>query len=170
MREPSPLRKLVVGIGEFAVTGSRDVVLASYSLGSCIGVSIFDPVAGVGGIAHIMLPSSRLAPDKAAARPGMFMDTALPALLRQAELIQAQRDRLVVCVAGGGRIVDPSGTFNIGQRNCEALREALESQALRVAASELGGPVNRTMYLQLDTGEVRIKISGHPGEIVLCKP
>ena len=52
-------------------------VLVTYSLGSCLGLSLWDPVAHVGGLIHCMLPLSKIDPVKAKTNPYMFTDTGL---------------------------------------------------------------------------------------------
>ena len=91
-----------VGISEMKASDQPDDVITTYSLGSCVGLSLYDPVARVGGLIHCMLPLSRIDPQKAEANPCMFTDTGIPALLRLVLGMGAQRDRLIAKVAGGG--------------------------------------------------------------------
>jgi chemotaxis protein CheD len=171
---PSPTltgfeHKVVVGIAEMAVSNNPNAVLTTYSLGSCLGISIYDPVVRVGGLLHIMLPDSSIDPAKAAAQPGMFADTGVPALFRSAYQLGADKHRVVISLAGGASIMDNSGFFNIGRRNYEAVSQLFQRHGLRVAAEQVGGLViNRTMHVSLATGEVRLKVSGQTQETVLC--
>ena len=57
------MQKKVIGIGAAAI-GKEDDVLISYALGSCVGICLYDPVAKIGGMVHILLPDSKLIPDK----------------------------------------------------------------------------------------------------------
>jgi chemotaxis protein CheD len=163
-------QRLVVGMAEIVVANNPALTLATFSLGSCLGVSIYDPVTRVGGMLHAMLPDSSISPEKAETQPGMFLDTGFPRLVDSARQLRLDRQRAVICVAGGAQIMDAQGYFNIGRRNREALAAILSRANLRVAAEEVGGTVNRTLYLHLSTGEVRIKSSGQAGEIVLWRP
>jgi len=161
--------KVVVGIAELAVSNNPNVVLTTYSLGSCLGLTLYDPVTHAGGLLHIMLPDSTIDPTKAAAKPAMFVDTGVPALFRACYQIGAVKQRLQITVVGGAQIMDEGGYFNIGRRNYEALSNLLRQHALRLAAEQVGGVVNRTVHLSLATGEVRLKVSGQPQEsILLC--
>ena len=47
--------KVIVGISDMKVSSANDDVLITYSLGSCLGVIIYDPVAHVAGLLHSML-------------------------------------------------------------------------------------------------------------------
>lgn len=172
---PSPTlsgfeHRVVVGMAESVVSNNPSVTLATYSLGSCLGISIFDPVTHVGGLVHIMLPDSGIAPDKARSQPGMFVDSGVPKLFKSAYEMRLEKQRAIICVAGGAQIMDDKGFFNIGQRNRAALDALLQQHGLRIAAHETGGMVNRTMYLKLATGEVRLKVSGQATETLLWKP
>jgi chemotaxis protein CheD len=162
--------KVVVGLAEFVVSNNPAVILTTYSLGSCLGVTVYDPVARAGGLLHLMLPDSGIDQEKAAARPGMFVDSGVPALFRACYQLGAVKQRMVICVAGGAQIMDDNGYFNIGKRNYEALCALLSQHALRISAEQVGGTVNRTMFLSLDTGEVRLKVSGQTREVsMLCR-
>ena len=70
--------RVVVGIAEMKVSSDPEDILVTHALGSCVGIVLHDPVAGVGGILHYMLPLSSLDPVKAAKNPFMFGDTGIP--------------------------------------------------------------------------------------------
>lgn len=172
---PSPsltgfTQNVVVGIADLAVSNNPTVVLATYSLGSCIGVTIFDPVAHVGGLVHVMLPDSSIDTAKAAAQPAMFMDTGIPALFRASYGLRAEKHRVQICVAGGAQVMDQSGFFSIGKRNYDSLKNLLTQHGLKIQAEQVGGLVSRTMYLDLATGKVRLKVGGQSQEVTLWQP
>lgn len=162
-------QKVIVGIADLAVSNNTTVTLATYSLGSCIGVTIYDPVARVGGLVHVMLPDSKIDADKAARQPAMFMDSGVPALFRAAYQLKAEKYRVQICVAGGAQVMDSSGFFSIGKRNYEVLKNILNQHGLRIHAEQVGGMVSRSMYLDLATGNVRLKVSGQTKEVELCR-
>ena len=62
--KPAVDGKIVVGVADLAVTDDPTTSLITYALGSCIGVTIYDPAARVGGMLHFMLPSSKVNPEK----------------------------------------------------------------------------------------------------------
>jgi chemotaxis protein CheD len=162
-------RKLVVGVGGLAVSNNLGAVLMTYSLGSCLGITIYDPVARAGGLLHAMLPDSSINSVKAAEQPGMFVDTGLAALFRAAYQLHAEKRRVRICVAGGAQFMDKTGFFNIGQRNYTALTNLLREHCLTIISEEVGGLVSRTIQLNVGTGEVRLKTSGQTAETILCK-
>lgn len=160
--------RVVIGLAELAVSNNPSAVLTTYSLGSCLGVAIYDPVVKVGGLMHAMLPDASIDPVKAKAFPGMFVDTGLPELLRGAYRMRADPRRLRIYAVGGAQIMDDNNVFNIGGRNTAALIEFLRRENLQLQAKELGGHANRTMYLSVGSGILKLKVSGLVNEIVLC--
>ncbi|MGD1083922.1 MAG: chemotaxis protein CheD [Verrucomicrobiota bacterium] len=160
-------KRLVVGVGALEVSNNPGAILTTYSLGSCLGVTIYDPLARAGGLLHTMLPDSTINAAKAAERPAMFMDTGLAALFRAAYELGAEKHRVHICVAGGSQFMDDSGLFNIGQRNYKMFTDILRQHGLVIAARAVGGYVSRTMQLQIGTGEVRLKTSGQHSETIL---
>ncbi|MFY9942315.1 MAG: chemotaxis protein CheD [Desulfobacterales bacterium] len=155
---------IIVGVSDMKVSGASDAVVVTYSLGSCIGVSIYDPVVKVGGILHYMLPDSSLDKIKAQKNPFMFADTGIPTFFKETYKLGARRQRMKIIVAGGAQILDQKGFFNIGKRNHMALRKLFWKNNVMIDHEDVGGNVNRTVRLNIQTGETFIKISGR-GEI-----
>ncbi|MCX7934232.1 MAG: chemotaxis protein CheD [Planctomycetota bacterium] len=147
----------VVDISEVAFCDDPAATLVTYSLGSCLGVAIYDPRRGVGGMAHCMLPLSKLDPAKAAACPGMFVDTGVTALLEAMFAAGCQRRDLVVKIAGCASLLDENGLFRIGERNHTVLRKILWKNDLLLAAEDVGGVAARTLYLRLADGAVWVR-------------
>ena len=151
-----------------AVSNNPSAILTTYSLGSCIGVAVYDPVVRVGGLLHAMLPDSTIDPAKAQANPGKFVDTGMPALLRAACHMRADARRLRYYLVGGASIMDDQNLFNIGTRNVTAFMEFLRRQNGCLVAQQVGGQVNRTMFLAVETGRVTLKVSGMATETTLA--
>jgi chemotaxis protein CheD len=162
-------RKLIVGVGGLAVSNNQSVILTTYSLGSCVGVTVYDPVSHAGGMLHAMLPNSSINAAKAAEQPAMFVDTGLGALFRATCALRAEKHRMQICVAGGAQFMDKSGVFNIGQRNYICLAQLLGQHGLTIDAKDVGGLVSRTLHLHMGTGEVRLKCSGQTEETILFR-
>ncbi len=154
------MTNLVVGMADCQVSKSPDQVLITYALGSCIAVAIHDPVAGVGGMLHYMLPESAISPVKAGENPYMFADTGIPLLFRRAYTCGAEKRRLVVRVAGGAQVMDREGVFNIGKRNYLALRKILWKAGVLVQGEDVGGNMSRTVRLEVGSGRFWLRGSG----------
>lgn len=154
-----------VGIAEMHVSRDPDEVLATYALGSCVGLSLYDSQARVGGLIHCMLPLSRIDPAKAERNPLMYVDTGVPALLQALFDLGAQRKTLAAKVAGGSKIMDANGVFNIGERNYTVLRKVLWKNDILISGEEVGGSVPRTMYLYMASGKTILKAAGEEKEL-----
>ena len=156
-----PRKALVVGVADMVVSNDPSAELVTYSLGSCLGIAIYDPVKKVGGLLHIMLPESRIDSAKAASAPFMFVDTGVPRLFHSVYNLGAERQRLVVKVAGGAQLLDEKGIFNIGERNFRSLTALMAQNGLAIHAQDVGGMISRTMRLDLTNGAVTIKPPGN---------
>ena len=154
-----------VDISDMAVSTTLEEVLVTYSLGSCLGLTLYDPVAQVGGMLHCMLPLSKIDKKKAQANPCMFTDTGVQALLQAVFDKGAKRERLIAKVAGGSRLLDEKRMFRIGERNYTVLRKILWKNDILIAAEDIGGTKPRTMYLFIDTGRALVKSRGKEAEL-----
>jgi chemotaxis protein CheD len=152
--------KLIVGVSDMKTSKDPAATLVTYSLGSCIGIAIYDPVVKAGGLLHYMLPESNLDGTKAKNNPFMFADTGIPALFKEAYRLGAKKQRMKVVVVGGAQILDQKGFFNIGKRNHMAVRKIFWKNQVMIDHEDIGGTVNRTIRLDIDTGDVHIKVSG----------
>ena len=150
-------RIIIVEIAGMAVSDDPSCELVTYSLGSCLGVAIYDPVIRVGGMVHCMLPLSLLDPGKAAEKPCMFVDTGVLRLLKQLFDRGLKRSRAIVKIAGCSRVFEKGGVFRIGERNCAVLRKVLWKNDLLISAEDIGGDVSRTLRLEIGSGRFLLK-------------
>lgn len=152
--EPERIR---VGIAEYAVT-TDDAVLSTSGLGSCVGVGLYDPRAGVAGLAHVMLPS---ADGVDVANVGKYADTGIEALVRVMEDEGATPGQTVAKIAGGSSMMDESSIGEeIGRRNVEAVRSALGRTEIRIVEEDVGGSRGRSLELDATTGDLLIRTAG----------
>ncbi len=141
-------------------------IIVTHALGSCLGVSVHDPVAEIGGLLHVMMPVSSVNPDKAKLNPYMFVDTGLPALFKSLYALGAQKSRLIVKVAGGANLQNgQTDRFAIGKRNYISLKKVFWKNGIMVHAEDVGGAKARTMYLHIDTGRVRLSTAGQEHDL-----
>lgn len=150
----------VVGIAELQVSADPSETLVAYSLGSCMGIAIYDPEVRVGGMLHFILPDSSMDPQKASAKPAMFADTGIPRLFKEAHALGLRKWRARVVVAGAAEILDQSGYFNIGRRNWAMVRKILWRNNVLIDAEDVGGRLNRTLFLEIETGRTWLKTAG----------
>lgn len=154
-----------VSVSDMTISDNPQDVLVTYSLGSCVGLSLYDPEACVGGMLHCMLPLSKIDRDKAKLNPAMFADTGVPSLLQAVFDLGAQRKRLIAKVAGCAQLLDEKKLFKIGERNYAVLRKILWKNDILIAAEDVGGNTPRTMYLHMATGKTILKIRGREVEL-----
>jgi len=157
---PPPRKTLVVGVADMAVSNDASAEIVTYSLGSCLGITIYDPLKKIGGLLHLMLPASNIDHAKAAEMPYMFVDTGVPRLFHAAYNLGADRSRLIIKVAGGSQLLDAQGIFNIGSRNIESFKKLLAQQGLNIHANDTGGVASRTLRFDLANGNTTIKSPG----------
>jgi chemotaxis protein CheD len=143
--------------GEFYMTKETNEVLVTV-LGSCVSACIRDPVVGVGGMNHFMLPqhgSGAWGNDLKSTRFGNF---AMEKLIN--ELIKAGcvRERMEIKVFGGGNVTDSSNA--VGSENAEFIRAYLKAEGLKCAASDLGGTLPRRIHYYPSTGRVVRRLLG----------
>ena len=150
---------VVLGISDLHVSKNPEDILITYSLGSCIGLTVYDPEAKVGGMIHYMLPLSKIAPDKAAAKPAMFADTGVPLLLKKMIQLGGAKNRLVIKVAGGSQLMDQNKVFNIGERNYLVLHKILWKNNILIKSEDIGGNLSRTLRMEINSGLTTVKSS-----------
>jgi len=150
----------VVDIADMKISDNPADTLITYSLGSCVGVAIYDPVLRLGGMIHCMLPLSKVDKEKAKIRPYMFVDTGMQLMLGSLYEKGLRKARAVINVAGGSQVLDSQGVFKIGERNFTVLRKILWKNGLLMNAQEVGGNKSRTVSLEVGTGRFTIKSGG----------
>ena len=158
--------KIIVGISDMRVGTKPDEEIVTYSLGSCIGVALWDPQVKVGALLHFMLPDSSIDKEKAVSKPYMFADKGVPRMFKEIYKHGAKKERLKVYVVGGAQVMDDSGMFNIGKRNQMIVQKMFWKNKVIVTKEDVGGSVNRTITLNVGTGQVKLKVSGR-GEVML---
>jgi chemotaxis protein CheD len=158
--------KHTVGVADMRISGTLGDVIVTHALGSCLGLAVHDPHAGVGGLLHVMMPQASINPEKAAANPYMFVDSGVPAFFRSLYQAGGVKARLVVKVAGGGNVQGLSeDRFAIGRRNYVLLRKVLWQNGVLIAAEDVGGTIPRTMYLEIGTGRTWLSTAGQEREL-----
>ena len=155
---------VIVGVADMKVSNDPDSMLITYSLGSCIGIGVYDEISRAGGIAHFMLPESSLDSAKAKKNPYMFADTCIPRLFKSMYQLGAKKQRMRVIVVGGAQILDSKGFFNIGKRNYMATKKIFWKNNVMINYEDVEGTVNRTLKLAIKSGQFRLKTAG-VGEI-----
>ncbi len=156
-----PTRELVVGVADMKVSGESATALTTYALGSCLGITFYEPQKKLGGLLHAMLPDSNLHRGQKVKVP-MFIDTGVEEILHGLAQHGCHLRQLECKVFGGAQVMSADKFFNIGERNIRTFRELSVKLGLRVSVFETGGQVNRTIKLYLDTGKVSVRTPNQP--------
>lgn len=155
-----------VGMADLNICKSPDMI-TTLGLGSCVGITLYDPVTKIGGLAHVMLPDSTQIRNNS--NIAKFADTGIDELLRRVVAAGADKKRLVAKIAGGAKMFAVTGTSEmgrIGDRNAEASRKKLAELGIRILVDETGENYGRTIELYCETGEFHIKAVGKPVKVM----
>jgi chemotaxis protein CheD len=150
------MTEIRVKVADYAVA-QGEVVISSVGLGSCIAIALYDTRNGVGGLAHILVPSPSLARDTS--NPAKFPATAVPLLVEEMRRRGASQE-IVAKIAGGASMfasLIPSGGINMGERNAVATRQALEDAGVPLVAEDVGGEHGRSVYFHLRDGRLEVR-------------
>ena len=154
------MNRVIINVAEGGVSNDLSDVLATYSLGSCIGVCLYDPLVHVGGLLHYQLPSSMMDAKRAEQSPMMFADTGMNILLRKMSMLGAENKRMQVKVAGGAAMDNGPKGFDIGKRNHLAIKKILWQNGMFLDAEDIGGSSPRNLYMNIANGVVTVRIDG----------
>lgn len=151
-------KEIKVGIGDMKFARGDSVVI-TYALGSCIGITFYDPLIKLGGLLHVMLPA-RVDPND----PKVFKyaDSGIRETLRKLTAFGLVKSRTVVKIAGGAKMFEVKGgnLGNIGQRNIESVHTILRQEGIRLLAEDVGGNVARTLLFDVVSGQGCIRSYG----------
>lgn len=147
-----------VGMADLNVIRGQGLIRTT-GLGSCVGVTLFDPMLKVAGLAHVMLPSSEIARE-GALNLAKYADTALPELVRRLSELGVTKSRLIAKMAGGSQMFTFAGkgdSMRIGPRNVESCKVMLSELGIPLVAEDTGGNYGRTIELDCETGILFIR-------------
>lgn len=140
-------KRLHVGQGEHHVTRDPNVVLSTI-LGSCVAMCLRDPVAGVGGMNHFLLPDGSGAGTDAGRRYGAY---AMELLINDVLKAGGRRDRLEAKLFGGGRMFD--SLRDVGRSNADFAEKFLRDEGIPVVGGSLRGDGGRRVHYWPVTGK-----------------
>lgn len=147
-----------IPMGGLDITTPEKKTLQTF-VGSCVAVCIYDTVAKVAGMAHVMLPKNNTS-DPAPRPEGKFADVAIKILVERLVANGADVKRLKAKMAGGANVFRNEGkqnTFNIGGKNIEAVRSALKEKKIFVISEDVGATNGRWISFDACSGQMTIK-------------
>lgn len=155
-----------VGMADLNICKAPDTII-TVGLGSCIGLTLYDPILKIGGMVHYMLPDSTIMANQN--NIAKFADTGIPELLKRVTMAGANRSRLVAKIAGGAKmfeVAQMSTIGGIGDRNAMAAKQILRKLNINLVAEDTGLNYGRTVELHCDTGDFYIKAVKKPVKII----
>ncbi len=153
-------QRKIIHVSDAKVSKDSNDLLITYSLGSCIGVCLYDPAAHIGGMLHYQLPDSKLDPDKVKEKPFMFADSGMKILVDKLVSIGANKKRMQIKIAGGANMDTGPKGFDIGKRNHLALRKIMWKNGMFIDSEDVGGSSPRNLYFDIADGSVIVKSNG----------
>lgn len=139
--------------GEFFV--SSDPMIVYTVLGSCVSACVRDPVAGVGGMNHFMLPQPKEVRNDSWGESTRYGSYAMESLVNEIIKRGGSKSRLEIKLFGAGRIYD--GNIDVGARNAEWVLDYLQAEGLTACKADLGGVFPRKIYYCTESGRVLVK-------------
>jgi chemotaxis protein CheD len=162
----SPPKEAIVKVAEWAAL-QGDGVIVTLGLGSCVAIMLHDAEICAGAMAHILLPSKRLARD--ASNPARFPESAVPFLVQRLKALGADPRRLVAKLAGGAsmfaQLMTP-GSVQMGERNITASRNALRAASIPLAREAVGGERGRSVRFHVADGRVEVRTVGADAVVI----
>ena len=149
-----------VAAGSYRIDTRKPVILEAY-LGTCVGVAIYDPVAGVGGLIHLLLPEPATPNDSFQAEK--YASTGFPPFVQSLYDQGATAENIKACIAGGalvGPVNDTDFEMDIGGRTAERVMQLIKAEHIQVEKLETGGFFTCRLELDLETGDFLIEPTG----------
>lgn len=153
--------EIVVRVADLRAAAAPGVLM-TVGLGSCVAILLYDPLARVAGLAHVLLPSPALA--RREATPGRFPQTAVPRTLELMAELGASPRRITARLAGGASMfasLAAPGTIQMGERNLVACRQVLSQQGIALTGEATGGDYGRTVRLWAADGRIEVTSVAH---------
>ena len=155
-----------VGMADLKVAKAPDSLI-TLGLGSCIGLTLYDPVTKVGGMVHYMLPDSTQLKNHS--NIAKFGDTGIKELYRLMIVNGASPNRMIAKIAGGAKMFEVGGVsdvVNIGARNAEQAKKMLKELKIPLVAEDTGLNYGRTVELYCENGNFNVKAIGKTSKII----
>lgn len=151
------LTRITINIG--GLRSSRQPLLLDTVLGSCIAACLYDPVSGVGGMNHFMLPEGADPDNPTSTRYGV---NAMELLISDLMKLGADRRRFQAKIFGGGHVLKIRVSLDgVPQRNIDFVKRFLEAESIPIIREDVGGYQPRRVLFHTHTGKVFLKYLGN---------
>ena len=150
-------KRIVVDVSDAKVSTAPGEVLATYSLGSCIGLCLYEPKARIGGLLHFQLPDSKHDRQRASDHLFMYADTGTALLMNELLRLGANKRLIHTKIAGGASMPTGPKGFDIGKQNYLAIRKIFWQMGMLIESEDVGGSWPRNVYMDINTGFVTVR-------------
>ena len=153
------MENMLVNVGVAQVKNDSNPMVMRTILGSCVGICVYDRMKKIGGLAHVLLPND----TSNGKLPEKYADTAIPLLVNQLIKNGAKKEFLSAKIAGGASMFKFESNLalsQIGQRNVEVTRDALEKLSIPITQEDIGGSTGRVIDFYLNDGHLKVKAGG----------
>lgn len=161
-----------VGMADLKVAAEPGVLI-TIGLGSCVGIALYDAKTRVGGLAHIMLPTSKRTTSKSNGgdlNPMKYADTAVDMTIKKMIRENAIKKNITAKIAGGAHMFacakDSSSFLKVGENNVAAVKEKLRRERIKLLAEDVGLNYGRTVELHTDDGKYIIKTIAKGSKVI----
>jgi chemotaxis protein CheD len=147
-----------VQMADLQIVSQPPAMLVTRGLGSCLGITFYDPVRKMGAMAHAMLPDIEKA--RKTANKHRFVNSCIQEMVEEFGRQGCPRTRIVAKLFGGAHMfsfINTDSVLNVGQKNIEMALSMLKELGIQVAGQEVGGTFGRTIEFSLETGRVLVK-------------
>lgn len=148
----------VIQPGEFEAINSSGLILSTL-LGSCVAACICDPVSGIGGLNHFLLPNELGAAGSKSPLASRYGVQAMEMLINKILKLGGERSRLEAKLFGGANVISLSSENTVGQKNQVFAQEFLRNEGIPITATDLGGTAARRVFFDPFSNKVHIKRS-----------
>jgi len=155
------MRTIIVGVADYKISTDPLTYIATYALGSCLGITFYDEKRRIGALLHAMLPTANLHAGQKIREP-MFLDSGIPRVLSSMVRAGAKKGDIRCKVFGGAQLMATDNFFRIGSKNIDMFYKLSQEMDLDVVAWEVSGRVNRTIRLVNHSGDVIVKVPSKP--------
>jgi len=129
--------------------------LTALGIGSCMVITLYDPICKIGALAHTMLPDSTI--DNSLHNPFKYADLAVVEMIKRLEQMGSKRQELEAKLVGGANMF-PSLSMDTGKENAVAVKKKLEQEGIRITGKSIGGSCGRSVEFDTTTGIVTVRI------------
>ncbi|HBY20231.1 MAG: chemotaxis protein CheD [Clostridiales bacterium GWE2_32_10] len=155
-----------VGMGDLNIVTNPGMI-TTLGLGSCVAIVLYDNTTKIAGMAHVMLPNSKMIANNS--NRAKFMDTAIIDLISIMEGAGVKKRNLVAKIAGGAQMFDFDSNddiFSVGRKNIQASRDVLHELNIPIIAEDTGKNYGRTVEFYTQDGSFKIKSIGKEEKII----